>query len=268
MKNIPLILLSIILFATACKKDDPEPIPLPSPVVNSVVKSTFDKKTIYSTHLYERKVDSTRLEFSSFPNYIDSVIFYGAVPTDTFFNSAVSGSSKINFIDQYKFNLNGEIYLLTGVYSDSTYWVFSRSNLSDTFSSNIDILNNLQSLQPIISYTKGSTNINYGFYFPSFTKHYYEGFTLNSTQIHLPINNSDSVFILNTNKYLSGDPGKTYYYLDYDENDFISNVLWSSNLLIDPDWCSGHSAYHLKKYYAEYREIFTAGTFVSTGFIQ
>jgi hypothetical protein len=67
MKNVSLIILSIILIVTACKKDNPKPEPNPSPTAQSQIYD-LEGKGIFLNLLSRRIIES------------NTTVFYGILP--------------------------------------------------------------------------------------------------------------------------------------------------------------------------------------------
>jgi hypothetical protein len=92
------------LFASACKKEDPEQ---ESTTNQSNAKTVFAGKSIILSSEWSRVVDSSTNYFYGFPGNIDSFEWLQSAPLDSKTFSAISSSQLITLIDSNTFVLNG-----------------------------------------------------------------------------------------------------------------------------------------------------------------
>ncbi len=258
-KVLPLIAL-VILFITACKKDNPEPDP--PPIVTSAMQQTLDGKVISFTNGWGRNIDSSGTLFLGINNVQDSMAFWdsyrGTHLVDSFFTYQINTFDTIKFISSNIIQLtnsassNSVRLHYTGDYQ-STHWVFSYYYFDSEADTSTAYMNSKFSpaadISPFIDFSKGVTAPirSYSWVDPNFEYDYSE-----FDQLYLPMNNSDSVFRL----YMGNSWNHSDFFTDYYDGSSLDTSV-TNNL--------PYGANHYNRFGAEENVINGYNTNYSTG---
>ena len=229
MKKTYLLILAALLFFAACKKDETNNTPTPTPPVT--MQSQLDGKVVSYSSSWNRDMDSSKTIYEGF-NDIDSIGWLGAAPKDNLTSNSNVTYDTIQFIGSNKIKLGSSAnaigYVYSGEYDNGTYWGFSShgdiwSSTTVTDSVILSHFNVTATFAPLVNYVQGMSNArSFNWFIPGSADYQYHA------QLYIPKNLSGQVYSISYGADSHNLAG-WFYYQNFSDN----NGSWNSGLMLD-----------------------------------